>query len=113
MGADGKYISMETKAMKTDMSGEAQGSFLKIHPNDNVLVALKDLVSGAPIIYNGYQFELIDNVSAKHKFFVKDMKAGEEVIMYGVLVGKLQQDVRQGQVMTTTNTVHAAGKYAY
>ena len=99
--------------MKKNAAGESQGSFLKIHPDDNVLVALKDLLAGMPVSYNGYQFELVDNVAAKHKFFIRDMEKGEEVIMYGVLVGKLQENVIKGQVMTTANTVHAAGKYAY
>ena len=99
--------------MKKNAAGESQGSFLKIHPDDNVLVALKDLLAGMPVSYNGYQFELVDNVAAKHKFFIRDMEKGEEVIMYGVLVGKLQENVIKGQVMTPPNTAHAAGKYAY
>jgi altronate hydrolase len=33
--------------------------------------------------------------------------------MYGTLVGKLQCDVSRGELMTTTNTKHAAGSYAY
>ena len=41
------------------------------------------------------------------------MSAGDDVIMYGVLVGQLQSNVLKGQVMTTANTKHAAGKYAY
>jgi altronate hydrolase len=88
-------------------------SFLKIHPGDNVLVALKDLPSGTRVSSNGSGFELREDVAAKHKFFEHDMHAGDDVIMYGVLVGQLQCDVLKGQVMTTANTKHAAGKYAY
>ncbi len=87
--------------------------FLMIHPKDNVLVALKDLVSGTPIIYKEHSFNLQENVGAKHKFFIRDMDAGDEVIMYGVLVGKVQKDISRGQAMTTANTKHAAGKYGY
>jgi len=97
---------------KTTVAG-LQSSFLKIHPEDNVLVALKDLAHGTEISSNGSQFKLIENVAAKHKFFEHDLSAGDNVIMYGVLVGKLQADVLQGQAMTTANTKHAAGKYAY
>ena len=90
-----------------------QSSFLRIHSNDNVLVALKDIPSGTKISFNGSSFELIENVPAKHKFFVHDMHKGEEIIMYGVLVGQLQTDVVKGQTMTTENTRHAAGEYVY
>jgi altronate hydrolase len=87
--------------------------FLKIHPDDNVLVALKDLTAGTPIAFDGHYFILKNNVSAKHKFFTDDLSAGDEVMMYGVLVGKVQRDVGKGELMTTANTKHAAGKYDY
>jgi altronate hydrolase len=92
---------------------ESVYSYLKIHPDDNVLVALKDLPSGTPINYNGYNFKLREDIAAKHKFFTHDMREGDEVIMYGVLVGKIQNQVPQGGLMTTENTKHAAGAYAY
>src|SRR4029079_16412752 len=40
-------------------------------------------------------------------------EAGEEVIMYGVLVGKTQVAVKRGSRMTTENTKHAAGAYSW
>jgi altronate hydrolase len=90
-----------------------QQSFLKIHPDDNVLVALKDLPSGTLIMLEESSFELLENVTAKHKFFTLDMNTGDDVIMYGTLVGKVQFNVSKGQVMTTSNTRHAAGTYGY
>ena len=88
-------------------------SFIKIHPDDNVLVALRDLVAGSSVFFENRDLVLLQNVNAKHKFFTKDMKEGEEVIMYGTLVGKLQCDVSPGELMTTSNTKHAAGSYSY
>ncbi len=103
---------MEKEVRKNNIV-DAGPFFLKIHTLDNVLVALKDLSSGTPVSYNGGDFTLLENVAAKHKFFVHDMNAGDDVIMYGVLVGKIQINVFQGQVMTTANTSHAAAKYGY
>jgi altronate hydrolase len=88
-------------------------SFLRIHPDDNVLVALKDLTKGETILLDGQEFTLQEDVPAKHKFFIVDMPAGNEVIMYGVLVGKVQNDISKGKLMTTANTRHAAETYAY
>jgi altronate hydrolase len=105
-------IGMETELHKRTPAASSQ-PFLKIHPSDNVLVALKDLASGTQIPSNGGAFELREHVAAKHKFFEYDMHAGDHVIMYGALVGQLQSDVLKGQAMTTSNTKHAAGKYAY
>lgn len=89
------------------------GSVIKVHPGDNVLVALKDLSRGETIQWNGSSYVLQDAIPAKHKFFVDDMKTGDTVIMYGVLVGKAQHDIPKGGLMTTENVKHAAEPYAY
>jgi altronate hydrolase len=86
---------------------------LKVHPSDNVIVALQDLPKGETITYNGSIYTLVDDIPAKHKFFEKNMAAGDEVIMYGVLVGKAQSDIPSGGIMTTSNVKHAAEGYDY
>jgi altronate hydrolase len=45
--------------------------FLKIHPADNVLVALTDLKAGEKISDNGSSFTLSEDIPAKHKFVPK------------------------------------------
>lgn len=86
---------------------------LKIHPNDNVLVALTNLRSGQIVTYKGVDYKLVNDVAAKHKFYIHDMQAGDEVYMYGTLVGKIQYAVPSGTVMTTDNLKHAAAPYEY
>ncbi|HVT87069.1 MAG TPA: altronate dehydratase family protein [Chitinophagaceae bacterium] len=86
---------------------------LKVHPNDNVLVALRNLAKGEKIIYEGEEYVLQDPVPAKHKFFTHEMNQGDKVIMYGVLVGKAQHTIPAGGLMTTDNVKHAAEPYGY
>jgi altronate hydrolase len=86
---------------------------LKVNMQDNVLVALRDLAKGDTVVYNGKEFTLKDNIGAKHKFFEKDMNTGDDIIMYGVLVGKAQQPVPKGGLMTTENTKHATDPFTY
>ncbi|MGN6401853.1 MAG: UxaA family hydrolase, partial [Flavisolibacter sp.] len=86
---------------------------LKIHPLDNVIVALQDIAGGETVLYNGTSYKVVDNIPAKHKFFAQDMNAGDEVIMYGVLVGKAQNCIPRGGLMSTFNVKHAAEPYAY
>jgi altronate hydrolase len=59
---------------------------LKVHPADNVLVALSNLTAGESVKYNGSDIKLTDNIPAKHKFVINDLHAGDSIIMYGVLV---------------------------
>ncbi len=86
---------------------------LKVHPKDNVIVALRDLEKGEIIAFEGSSYEMQEKVQAKHKFYTEDLTKGSEVIMYGVLVGKVQYDVKKGGLMTTENLHHAADPYAY
>ena len=86
---------------------------LKVHPKDNVIVALTNLSKGETISFEGEEYILQDGINAKHKFFTKDLNPGDEIIMYGVLVGKAQTFIPRGGLMTTTNTRHAADPFAY
>jgi altronate hydrolase len=86
---------------------------LKINKDDNVIVALQDIPKGETVSYNGAEYKIVEDIPAKHKFFVHDMNPGEEVIMYGVLVGKAQEFIPAGSRMTTSNTRHAADPYQY
>jgi len=86
-------------------------TYLQIHPNDNVLVALTNLNKGTQIQLNGGYFELLTNVSAKHKFTISTLKTGNNIYMYGVLVGKATETIAKGSAITTQNMQHAANEY--
>jgi len=86
---------------------------LKVHPDDNVLVALTNLTKGETVQFNGEDYLLQDDIPAKHKFVTADIAKGDPVIMYGVLVGKAQADIRKGGIISTANLKHAAEPFGY
>jgi altronate hydrolase len=92
---------------------EAKRLVIKMHPLDNVLVALTDLSKESSIDFENETYLLQDTIKAKHKFYMQNLKAGDKVTMYGVLVGQVQYDVPKGSLMTTDNLKHAAEPYAY
>ncbi len=96
--------------MKID---EAKRLVIKMHPEDNVLVALTDLQKGQFVEFNNESFLLKEDIKAKHKFYIDDLNAGSSVTMYGVLVGKVIHNVLKGSLMTTDNIKHAAEPYQY
>lgn len=83
-------------------------TYLRIHPKDNVLVALQDQQAGNRIFIDGQELTLNDPVPAKHKFTITDLAIGAEVYMYGVLVGKTTCFLPAGSLLTTENLKHAA-----
>jgi altronate hydrolase len=81
---------------------------LRVHPHDNVIVALSDLASGEEIVCEGVSYRLKEAIPAKHKFTTVDLAPGDRVLMYGVLVGKAQQAIPAGSLITTGNIKHAS-----
>ena len=84
---------------------------LKVHPTDNVIVALRNLSVGERIDFDSQTYELPYGVGAKHKFVTEDRNPGDPIHMYGVLVGKATQFIRRGEPITTFNLKHDADRY--
>ncbi len=68
-------------------------SILKVHPADNVIVALRDLLQGEEVNLDGRTYTLAENIPAKQKFTETSLAPGDQLTMYGVLVGKAQVDI--------------------
>ena len=66
---------------------------LQIHPLDNAIVALDNLMAGETVRLNGHSWTLVSDIQAKHKFAAEPLNAGDDVRMYGVLVGKAQSQI--------------------
>lgn len=86
--------------------------FLKIHPKDNVYVALSDLRAGEKVTHNGTTLTLADDVPAKHKFLDTALNTDDEVIMYGGIVGKALKPIPAGGVIGTHNVKHKSSPYS-
>ncbi len=83
---------------------------LQVHPNDNVLVALRDLAAGEMISWQGRTITTKHAIPAKHKIAIEVRKADDAVIMYGVLVGRAVIPIAAGEAITTQNVKHAASE---
>jgi altronate hydrolase len=79
---------------------------LKIHPNDNVWVALKDLIPGEVVHFNSQSVTITTLVPAKHKFAAHNLSVGDDVFMYGVVVGKAMNNICIGEQITVENVKH-------
>jgi altronate hydrolase len=86
-------------------------NILKVHPADNVLVALTDLQANEQVTYQDKTYIIKELIPAKHKFAIIDIPEGGEVIMYGVLVGKAQSLIQVGGLLSIANVKHAANSF--
>ena len=92
-------------------TGATQRRVLRLDARDNALVALADLRKGESVSLNGENYVLQSDVPAKHKFVTQDLNTGDQVVMYGVLVGKVAENLRRGELLSTRNLRHAAAAY--
>src|SRR5260370_31312701 len=92
-------------------NGSRQGRVLRLDAGENVLVALTELREGENVSFLVNDYLLVSEVPAKHKFVTEDLSAGDEIIMYGVLVGRAVENLRRGELLSTRNIRHAAAAF--
>lgn len=85
---------------------------LKVHPDDNIIVALETLPAGEVIQWEGTAIPLAETIPAKHKFSEHDLAPGALLTMYGVVIGKATQPIRRGSRISTDNVTHQTSSYS-
>ncbi len=77
--------------------------FIQLHPDDNVVIALKNLEKGAKIDINGQEIQLGSAITFGHKIAIKPIKNGAKVLKYGHPIGSATQDIEAGQHVDVQN----------
>lgn len=72
---------------------------IQIHPSDNVAVALRDLKAGE----TACGVTLCSDVPSGHKFTLRPLRAGEDVIKYGFPTGHVTVPVPMGEFVNHQN----------
>ena len=67
---------------------------IRLHPDDNVIIALKDLVIGDPV--PGLDAPLLQSVPRGHKIAMQPIAIGSCVIRYGQIIGVATCDITAG-----------------
>ncbi|MFB9076021.1 UxaA family hydrolase [Flavobacterium procerum] len=88
----------------------AQKKLIKVHPTDNVAVALVNLTAGEVIDFEGESITVESDVKMKHKIAMVPFNVGDRIIMYGVLVGKASARIEKGGLLSTANVKHESDK---
>jgi altronate hydrolase len=84
---------------------------IKIHPQDDLFVALTDIDGGEIVKYDEEEFLIIDNIPAKHKLASRDFRENDALHLYGIVVGRATTDIKRGALISTLNTLHEAEPY--
>lgn len=78
------------------MSTVAIPATVKIHPDDNVAVAVMPLAAGTIIEVDGAPLTLRDDVAPGHKVALRALAPDESVVKYGYPIGRVSEPVAAG-----------------
>jgi len=72
-------------------------SLIKIHPADNVAVALKDLSAGTTVVVEQQEITLLEDIPQAHKVALQTFAQDDLIIKYGCPIGHALQTIEPGQ----------------
>ena len=78
--------------------------YIKIHSQDNVAVALADMAAGTQVTIDDDAVTLSQDVVRGHKFALRAIAKGENVIKYGLPIGHALADIAPGEHIHAHNT---------
>ena len=76
---------------------------IKIHPLDNVMVALETMDQGEQLHIDGQQITLLQAVERGHKIALHPIAEGEDVIKYGYPIGHATTAIKAGEHVHSQN----------
>ena len=90
--------------------------FIRIHEDDNVVVAINTLAAGTVVDLGTVQVTAAEEIPAGHKMAIKDIACGADVTKYGFRIGNAKEDIGVGAWIHTHNVKTALGdllEYTY
>ena len=78
-------------------------TYIQINPADNVVVAVKDLQTGASLDINGRTIVVLQDIPAGHKVALQDFKEGDHIIKYGAPIGHAREVITTGSWVNEKN----------
>ncbi len=77
--------------------------YIRIHPDDNVAVALSPLSKNDIVDLEGLTLTLLNNIPQGHKFALKRIQKSSAIIKYGYPIGHALEDIEAGTWIHTHN----------
>ncbi len=74
-----------------------KSKFIRLHPQDNVLVCCQPSAAGAVITTGTASITLTEAVELGHKVAVRALAGGDKIVKYGVPIGSAVRDIRPGE----------------
>ncbi len=81
-----------------------ENNVVKIHPKDNVAVALREIKAGEAIVgIDGKDLKATGDIPPSHKVAITKIPAGEAAIKYGEPIGDMKKTAKPGEWVHSHN----------
>ena len=70
--------------------------WIRIHPDDNVVVALEDIHQGETLEIDGVSVTAVEDIARGHKMALRNIPEGEPVVKYGNPIGLAKAEIPAG-----------------
>ncbi len=84
-------------------ASESSPRLVRLHSNDNVAVAIRPLVRGEPIRFNGQEISPRCDIPPGHKIAIQSVVSGASVNKYGQPIGLASTAIQPGDHVHTHN----------
>ncbi|WP_213697668.1 UxaA family hydrolase [Acetomicrobium sp.] len=85
-----------------------------VHESDNVATSLRDLKKGEEVLLEigdtKCNVVLLNDIPFAHKFALKNIYIGENVIKYGEVIGKASKPIKMGEHVHVHNIESTRGR---
>jgi hypothetical protein len=78
-------------------------NIIQLHEKDNVAVVVETLQAGDIIDINGKEIIVTKDLGIGHKLALKNISKGEQIIKYGIAIGRASEDIGAGVHVHTHN----------
>ncbi|MCT4554031.1 MAG: altronate dehydratase family protein [Pelagimonas sp.] len=96
---------------KDNKSQDLGRGVLRLNPQDNVVIALRDLPKGAHL--DGFDWSTVQAIPRGHKIAVAPIRAGENVVRYGQIIGQAKVEIAPGAHVHSDNLGMGAHQQDY
>jgi altronate hydrolase len=97
-----------TEEIVSEVQGRSKASAIRLHPRDNVIVAVQRIASGA----SAEGVTACDPIPSGHKLATRPIAAGEAVLKYGQAIGAATRDIPAGAHVHTHNLAMSDIRFA-
>jgi hypothetical protein len=88
---------VEQDLITNDVNGGLLPPLLLLHPDDNIVVARRDIAAGEKVELDGDCFVIPEAVELGHKLARRVIDAGARVLKYGAPIGSMKVRVSRGE----------------